>query len=223
MINLTRVLWLVFALVAIGLGTFYCVAAVHLFPVMGIDSSAHIVPILNYKSGHGLGGVVLPLTRDYDPTGQHRFLQYPPLFHLTVAALIRHADFENIYVCLAGFATADDPVRRVDPATFGGRGGAQPPALGCPGRREPRRGFDVVLPVAVLGPRRGAGDTVLILGAILVLRAPARWQPVIAGVCIGVVAATQIAVACLTGILYRPTSAHARRTEQRRCGAGSCP
>jgi hypothetical protein len=52
-----------------------------------VDSLGHLLPAVNLARGHGLVNEVTPL-RFLDPAGHNRFVMYPPLFPMTIAAMI---------------------------------------------------------------------------------------------------------------------------------------
>lgn len=197
-----RVLRWCLLLCAVLLGSAFLVASVHQFPALGGDSAAHLIPVLNFKAGRGFGSVAWSLTREYDPTGQHRFLQYPPLFHLVVAGLIRQPTVQNLFVCLGGFAVV---------------------ALGLLVALILRKRADGISPgplwMATAGLSLFAASTwlysfplpgrpeslttpLILLAALCVLPARPGYRPVIAGGFIGLIGAAQIANACLAGLLF---------------------
>ena len=192
-----------FGVCLVGLATFYLLTAREVFPPPFSDSAPHLIPTLNYKAGHGFGGVYWELTRTYDPSGQHRFLQYPPLFHLVVASLIRQPTVEDAYLCLGWFsvvalglcvvliwegATAFPAARKPGWVALAALGLCAVSTWFC---LEPAAGR----PEGLTGP-------LILLSALVLLRTRGPWQPVVAGVFIGLVAATQVVNGILLGLLY---------------------
>ena len=199
----TRLLQWCFLLCVLLLAGGYLVAGAHLFPAFGGDAASHLVPVLNLKTGRGFGGVMWTLTRDYDATGQHRFLQYPPLFHLVVAGLIRQPTAASISLCLAGFAVA---------ALFlyAGLVWRMPVA----GAFTPRRRWLALACLSLCAvstwlyqlPSSGRPEALttplLLLAALGITWARPAYRLVIAGIFIGLIGAAQIANACLAGLLF---------------------
>ncbi len=201
----SRGLWAaktLFVLCLVLLAAFYLVTAREMFPPPFTDSAPHLIPTINYKAGHGFGGVYWELTRTYDPTGQHRFLQYPPLFHLAMARLMRQPTVEAAYACLGGFSVV---ALGLCAALMWRRDRAS-------GARKPvwvllaALGLWAMSTWLCLGPAAGRPEsltTPLILLSVLVFQwARPSWRPVVAGVFIGLVAATQIVNAVLLGLMY---------------------
>jgi hypothetical protein len=201
--KLARLLRWIFLLCCVAVATFYLVAASCVFPAPNGDSASHLVPILNLKAGRGFGGVTWPATRDYDPTGQHRFLQYPPLFHLTVAELIRQPTAADIYLCLGAFEIISLGLfgALIFQPSVGGAGRSQPLwlALAC---LSVFAASTWIYSLADSGRPEALATPLILLGTLCLLRVPAAWRALIAGIFIGLLGATQIAAACLTGMLF---------------------
>ncbi len=184
------------------LGSAYLVASLHLFPVLGGDSAAHLTPVLNFKAGRGFESVAWSLTRDYDPTGQHRFLQYPPLFHLVVAGLIRQPTVQDLFVCLAGFAVVSLGLlvglilrKRADGFTPG-------PLWLATACLSLFAASTWLYSFPLPGRPEALTTPLILLAALCFLPARPVYRPLIAGIFIGLIGAAQIANACLAGLLF---------------------
>jgi hypothetical protein len=73
----------------------------HAYPVPSGDSQAFVPAALSLDAGNGLRNPVAQLSRDLDPAGQARFVQYPPLFPLTIALLMPAPSPRNAFGGLA--------------------------------------------------------------------------------------------------------------------------
>src|ERR1700683_3767006 len=62
------------------------------FPLPQQDAMDYIPPAINYAAGKGLVNEVSSTSYFADPTGQARFLYYPPLFQIVLGRLMWHAD-----------------------------------------------------------------------------------------------------------------------------------
>jgi hypothetical protein len=71
------------------------------FPPPLSDAVFHIPPALSHEAGTGLANPLWDLTATFDTTGQSRFLQYPPLFALTLSALMWEATPRAAFVVIA--------------------------------------------------------------------------------------------------------------------------
>ncbi|HSU82981.1 MAG TPA: hypothetical protein VLR69_11215 [Thermoanaerobaculia bacterium] len=72
------------------------------FPIPTGDSHAFVPPALLLKAGGGLRNPISDLTRQLDPTGQARYLQYPPLFPWIVAGLMARPTPSAAFLAIAG-------------------------------------------------------------------------------------------------------------------------
>jgi hypothetical protein len=72
------------------------------FPVPSGDSHAFVPPALLLKAGGGLRNPISDLTRRLDPTGQARYLQYPPLFPWILSRLMPRPTPSAAFLAIAG-------------------------------------------------------------------------------------------------------------------------
>lgn len=79
---------LLILLLITGIAASFLAFGEHVYPVPASDSHAFVPPALSMEAGKGLRNPIADLTRNVDATGQARYLQYPPLFPLTLSALM---------------------------------------------------------------------------------------------------------------------------------------
>ena len=192
----------IFVLILVALAALYLMAAYAVFPSPFTDSAPHIIPILNYKAGRGFGGVAWAMTRDYDPAG-HRFLQYPPLFHMAVAHLLPRATVEAVYACLGWLAVATLALSAA--LMFQG-------AEGRAGRRRPgwvflgALGLCAISTWLYLTPAAGRPESLselwIVLAVLVSVHVEPSRRPMVAGIFLGLLAATQTVNAILFGLMY---------------------
>ena len=77
------------ALILIGI---FFVCAVWAYPVFIGDSSYYIPPAINLKGGRGLINQVSGISTQVDPSGEARFIYYPPLFQFVLSYLMPFAN-----------------------------------------------------------------------------------------------------------------------------------
>ncbi len=86
--------------VAVAIGMFSTFMGWSMFPMPGRDSCDYVAPAVNLLGGHGLVNPAWEVCREGDASGRARFLQYPPLFPLTVAAFAARADVPRTFAVL---------------------------------------------------------------------------------------------------------------------------
>ena len=72
-----------------------------MYPIPGGDSAGQLVPAINWRSGHGLTNQLFALTDEFDRSGQHRFMQYPPLFHFVVGTMMISTSSVDAFTAVA--------------------------------------------------------------------------------------------------------------------------
>lgn len=75
-------------LLATLLAASFLVFAAHVYPVPTADSYSFLPPALSFEAGRGLRNPMSDLALRLDPTGEARYVQYPPLFQLALALLM---------------------------------------------------------------------------------------------------------------------------------------
>jgi hypothetical protein len=91
----------VLLLCAVALGAYHIFASTLMYPVPGGDATVFMPAAINLKAGRGLTN---PLWEMYpDPTGQHRYLEHPPLFQMVVSACMWKSETKNSFLVLAIF------------------------------------------------------------------------------------------------------------------------
>lgn len=162
------------------------------FPVPSGDSQAFVPPALTFEAGGGLRNPVSGLARQLDPTGQARYLQYPPVFPLTLSALMASPTPRAAFLAIAGLNTANVLLCSLLFARAG-RGWLAPAVA--------------LLGIATLltGQQTGRPESLATLWVLLAAHVhlalpPERsWLPV--GLLIGLLAATQPTAGLLLGLL----------------------
>jgi hypothetical protein len=92
---------LLLILCAVALGGYHIFASAVMYPVPTGDAVVFMPPAINLKAGRGLTN---PLWKvNPDPTGQHRYLEHPPLFQMVVSACMRTTETKNAFIVLAIF------------------------------------------------------------------------------------------------------------------------
>jgi hypothetical protein len=86
---------------AVTLGAYHIFAAAVMYPVPAGDAALFMPPAINLNAGHGLTNSLFEV--NFDPTGQHRFLEHPPLFQMVVSACMWKAETKNAFIVLAIF------------------------------------------------------------------------------------------------------------------------
>ena len=86
---------------AFFLGAYHFISSAAMYPVPGGDAAVFLPGAINLKAGRGLTNQLWEAWPD--PTGQHRFLDHPPLFQLVVAALMAKADAQSAFKVLSIF------------------------------------------------------------------------------------------------------------------------
>jgi hypothetical protein len=77
------------------------------FPVPSADSHAFVPPAILFAAGGGLRAPLSELTRHLDAQGAGRYLQYPPLFSLILAALLRNPTPRAAFRAIAALNVID--------------------------------------------------------------------------------------------------------------------
>jgi hypothetical protein len=77
------------------------------YPVPTGDSQAFLPPAILFAQGGGLRNPTAALTRSLDPTGQARYLQYPPLFQLVLARLMPRPEPSAAFLVLGLLSAAN--------------------------------------------------------------------------------------------------------------------
>lgn len=102
-----RLLHLAPAVVAGGIALSFLVFGAHAYPVPAGDSQAFLPPALLLEAGEGLRNPVSGLTRQIDPAGGDRYLQYPPLFQLVLTGLMTEPSPRAAFLALAVLGALD--------------------------------------------------------------------------------------------------------------------
>jgi hypothetical protein len=95
------------AVLAGGIGLSFLIFAGHAYPVPAGDAQAFLPPAILLEAGGGLRNPVSALTRQVDPTGGDRYLQYPPLFQVTLTALMTEPSPRAAFLALAALGALD--------------------------------------------------------------------------------------------------------------------
>jgi hypothetical protein len=72
-----------------------------MYPVPGGDATVFMPAAINLKAGRGLTNSLWEMYPD--PTGQHRYLEHPPLFQMVVSACMWKTETKNAFLVLAIF------------------------------------------------------------------------------------------------------------------------
>lgn len=168
----------------------------HVYPVPSGDSHAFVPAALSLEAGHGLRNPVAQLSRELDPTGEARFVQYPPLFPLTVALLMPTSGPRGAFLVLAFLSVLDLVLsvllfRRVLPDAPGPLLGGMAATLG--------------LATLLVGQQTGRPEPLATLFVLLAAHAALRvrpsalWLP--GGLLLGLTGATQPTGGVILGLL----------------------
>jgi hypothetical protein len=102
-----RLLRLAPAVLTGGICLSFLIFGSHAYPVPSGDSQAFLPPALLLEAGGGLRNPVSGLTRQVDPTGGDRYLQYPPLFQIVLTALMTEPSPQAVFLALAALSALD--------------------------------------------------------------------------------------------------------------------
>jgi hypothetical protein len=89
--------WTAASGVALALGLF----ALHAYPTPGTDAPSFLATAIDQRLGRGLVNPFYPQMGFADPTGSQRYVYYPPLFPLVVAALMPSATPTGAFLAIA--------------------------------------------------------------------------------------------------------------------------
>jgi hypothetical protein len=168
------------------------------FPIPSGDSQAFVPPALLLESGGGLRNPISALTRQLDPTGQARYLQYPPLFPWILSLLMARPTPQAAYLAIAGLNAVNVILCALLFARAGASSDTQKP--GWPAAL-------ALLGIATLltGEQTGRPEVLATLWVLLAvhvhlgLPAERSWLP--AGVILGLLGATHPVGGLLLGLL----------------------
>ncbi|HEY3569711.1 MAG TPA: hypothetical protein VGP73_17390 [Thermoanaerobaculia bacterium] len=175
---------------------------VSVFPIPSGDSHAFVPPALLLKGGGGLRNPISELARELDPTGQARYLQYPPLFPWIVAALMARPTPSAAFLAIAGLNVINVVLCVLLFARAAG-----------PGRLATAAAALLGIATLLVGEQTGRPEVLATLWVLLAIHAhlalsPERsWLPV--GAILGLLGATHPVGALLLGLLA--VMAHAAR------------
>jgi hypothetical protein len=164
------------------------------FPIPSGDSQAFVPPALLLEAGGGLRNPISGLTRQLDPTGRARYLQYPPLFPCTVSALMARPTPAAAFLAIAGLNAVNVVLCALLFARAAG-----------PGRRAAAGAALLGIATLLAGEQTGRPEVLATLWVLLAIHAhlalpPERsWLP--AGVILGLLGATHPVGALLLGLL----------------------
>jgi hypothetical protein len=167
------------------------------FPIPSGDSHAFVPPALQLESGGGLRNPISPFTRQLDPTGQARYLQYPPLFPWVLSLLMPRATPRAAYLAIAGL----NAVNVVLCALLFARAAASVQRTGWPAAAAALLGIATLL----AGQQTGRPEVLatlwvlLAVHAYLLLPVERSWLP--GGVILGLLGATHPMGGLLLGLL----------------------
>jgi hypothetical protein len=188
---------------AIALGAYHIFTSTLMYPVPGGDATVFMPAAINLKAGRGLTNSLWEMYPD--STGQHRYLEHPPLFQMVVSACMWKTETKNAFLVLAifnaltlllyaAFLCTAEFTRHLIASTAGFV------AL-----------VSSMFPLAFLifinaGRPEALSTLILCLGIGVATRLPQKCWPVCFGIAIGFVAAIHpahgIFIACLAALVF---------------------
>lgn len=183
-----------------GIAGSFLVFGYYVYPVPSGDSQSFLPTALTLDAGLGLRNPVSRFSRDLDPTGQGRYVQYPPLFPWSVALLMPAPTPRAAFLAVALLSVLD----LVLAAWLFWR------AAGISGRRAASAVWAVAaatlgIATLLLGQQNGRPEplatlwVLLAAHALLTLRPALSWLP--CGVLLGLTGATHPMAGVILGLL----------------------
>lgn len=175
----------------------------HVYPVPSGDSHAFLPAAISLDAGHGLRNPVAQLSRELDPTGEARFVQYPPLFPMTVALLMPTVGPRGAFLVLAFLSVLDLALAVLLFRRVLDRAGGE--TKGASGRVLALSAATLGVATLLLGQQTGRPEplatlwVLLAAHAALAVKPSAAWLP--CGFLLGLTGATQPTGGVILGLL----------------------
>jgi hypothetical protein len=87
-----------------AIAALFVVFAYNLYPLPSGDSHLFVPPAVSLRNGHGFRDPLSGLKDLLDPSGRARYVQYPPLFPLVIAACMPTGSVRAAYLVIAGMS-----------------------------------------------------------------------------------------------------------------------
>ena len=190
-----------------------------MYPVPGGDAAVFMPAAINLKAGRGLTNSLWEVAPD--PTGQHRFLEHPPLFQMVVSACMWKAETRNAFVVLAIFNALTLTLYAAFLCTAKFARKLMASAGGFVVLVASLFALAFLIFIDAGGRPEALSTLILSLAMAAVTWLPRRCWPVCLGIAIGVAAAIHpthgIFIGCLVGMVFLLTATRAAGHPQRCC------